>query len=183
MALGVLAGVVFALVVGGGSGGVLGGALARSGSGSAYDPGSGVARVERAVTGSTTGSTGRTTGRGRVLTVLHAWDRRRAAAYAADDVPALRALYAPASLAGRADVRLLLDYRRRGLRVASLRSQLLSVRVLRESPRRWRAVVVDRVEASVVAGAQPVALPRDRATRRVVTMRREPGGWVVVSVR
>ena len=69
------------------------------------------------------------------LEVLHAWDTRRARAWAEADADALRALYVRGSAAGRADVRLLRAYAARGLVVRRLVTQVFAVRVLRSDAR------------------------------------------------
>jgi hypothetical protein len=117
--------------------------------------------------------------------VLHDWDARRAAAYDAGSTRRLRALYAPGSAAGRSDVRVLRGYRARGLRVTGLRMQVLALRVLTEEPGLLRVRVADRVTGTVlVAGRRRVALPRDRVSDRVLTLRRGPDGrWRMVGVR
>jgi len=107
--------------------------------------------------------------------VLHAWDERRAEAWAAGDVPGLRSLYAEDSGAGRADAAMLRAWEARGLRVEGMEMQLLSVEVRRRTPEVLVLDVVDRL----VGGA---LLPRDLPTRHVVTMRVVAGTWRVVEV-
>lgn len=109
------------------------------------------------------------------LGVLRAWDRRRAAAWAAGDAESLRRLYVPGSRAGRSDVRLLGAYAARGVRVRRLTTQVFAVDVLEAAPGRWWLRVVDRV-----AGGELVAAGRVRAlhsgpvvTRRVELVRRD----------
>jgi len=116
--------------------------------------------------------------------VLGAWDRARARAFAAGDVAALRSLYVDGSEAGTSDVRLLRDYLRRGLRVEGMRMQLLEVEVLDRSPDRLRARVTDRLAEAVVVGpGLRRRLPRDRASTRVVELRRGSGErWRVLEV-
>jgi hypothetical protein len=118
------------------------------------------------------------------LLVLHAWDRRRARAYAAGSPPALRALYLPGSGAGRADVRLLRDYAARGYRVEGMRMQVLAFRVLAHTTGRWRVLVTDRLARAVaVRSGTRLLLPRDRASTRVVTLvRGDDGRWRVSAV-
>ena len=115
---------------------------------------------------------------------LAAWDERRAAAYAAGDPAALRALYAPGSETGRADRAALRAYAARGLRVDGLRTQLLAVRVVRRSPDGWHLVVTDRLAGGVARGAGvTVSLPRDRPTTWRLELRWRPAGWRVVEAR
>ncbi|MDZ5661777.1 hypothetical protein SFC79_08385 [Nocardioides sp. S-58] len=116
--------------------------------------------------------------------VLAHWDARRAEAWAAADAKALAELYVAGSRSGAADVRLLRDYRERGLTVEGLTTQLLAVEVVERTPDRLVLVVTDRVSGGRVVGADTdVALPADRAsTRRVVLVRDHAGGgaaWLV----
>ncbi|QWZ06408.1 hypothetical protein KRR39_12440 [Nocardioides panacis] len=116
--------------------------------------------------------------------VLRAWDEQRAAAYAAGSVRQLRRLYVARSAAARSDLHVLTGYRRRGLVVEGMRTQVLALRVLDERPRRLRLEVTDRLDGAVAVGAgRRVALPRDRPDARTVTLRRgADGAWRVVSV-
>ena len=83
--------------------------------------------------------------------VLAAWDRRRAAAWETGDVLALARLYAPGSRAGRADVRMLRAYLRRGLTVEGLRTQVLALRVPTATGRRLALQVKDQASQSFAA--------------------------------
>ena len=114
--------------------------------------------------------------------VLHAWDERRAAAWAAADAPGLRSLYTAGSVAGRRDVAMLRAWSGRGLRVTGLRTQLLRVETRARTPYRLVLGVTDRLADGVVVPGR-VALPRDRPTRHLVTLRRVAGEWRVSSVR
>ncbi len=116
--------------------------------------------------------------------VLHRWDRARARAYATGDVAALSRLYAPASAAGTADVRVLEGYLRRGLRVEGMRMQLLAVEELDRDGRRLVLRVTDRLAdgAAAVGEATTVRLPSDTASTRVVELVRAGGRWRVASV-
>jgi hypothetical protein len=120
------------------------------------------------------------------LEVLHAWDRRRASAWAAGDPVALATLYVPASSAGAADVALLRRYAARGLVVRDLRMQVLRARVLVTRPRRVTLEVTDRL-----AGARAVRvdrtdaarrLPADTASTRILELRRVGGRWLMARV-
>ncbi|RYC07168.1 hypothetical protein [Nocardioides zhouii] len=116
--------------------------------------------------------------------ILAAWDEARAAAWEAGDPAALRRLYVAESRTGAADVRLLRDYRGRGLSVAGLTTQMLAIDVVAESPTRLVLVVTDRVVGGrAVGGGAPVALPADRASTRRVVLRRDDGRWLVVEAR
>ncbi|HEY6932862.1 MAG TPA: hypothetical protein VI452_05640, partial [Marmoricola sp.] len=78
---------------------------------------------------------------------------------------------------------LLRRYRARGLSVRGLRMQLLSLSVLAASPGRLRVRVVDRLAGGQACdGARCVPLPRDRADRRTITLRRTAGRWRVAAV-
>ena len=116
--------------------------------------------------------------------VLRVWDQARSEAFAEGDVAALRSLYADGSEAGTSDVRLLREYLRRGLRVEQMRMQLLEVVVLDRGPDLLRARVTDRLAEAVVVGpGLRRQLPRDRASTRIVELRRESGArWRVVEV-
>jgi hypothetical protein len=117
----------------------------------------------------------------RAATVLHAWDRARAAAWARGSPAALRRLYVAG--AGASDVRLLQAYRQRGLRVAGLRVQVLALDVVHHEPGRWLLRVTDRVSGGTVVGAgvrEP--LPRDRSTTRTLRLVRRAGEWRMAAV-
>jgi hypothetical protein len=77
--------------------------------------------------------------------VLHDWDERRAAAWAAGDADALRSLYVPGSASGRADVRLLRQWLREGRRPDRLEMQLRCVGIRRAERGRLVVIVTDRV--------------------------------------
>ena len=116
--------------------------------------------------------------------VLRSWDRRRASAWAAGDAASLAELYIPGASAGEADVAMLRDWAARGLAVDGLTTQLLSVRVVAQAPRRWVLRVRDRVAGGVAAGpgfTEP--LPDGAVAEREVELRRWAGGWRVASVR
>lgn len=118
------------------------------------------------------------------LTVLHGWDARRAAAWAAGDPGALGALYVPGAPAGRRDVAMLRAWGRRDVRVVDLRMQVLSARALVRSEHRLVLLVTDRVAGgTAVSGSRRTALPRDRATTRRIAWREVAGVWRVASVR
>jgi hypothetical protein len=115
--------------------------------------------------------------------VLRAWDRRRAAAYAAGSPGRLRALYV--RRAGSSDVHVLQGYRSRGWRVVGMRMQVLALAVTSREPGRLRLRVTDRLASAVAERAgERVPLPRDRASTRTVTLVRGGDGvWRVAAVR
>jgi hypothetical protein len=122
--------------------------------------------------------------RAAALAVLHVWDVRRAAAWAAGDEAALAALYTRGSAAGRHDRAMLRRYLARGLRVRGLRMQVLAGSVRTRTHDRIALVVTDRVAHAVAVGrGVRVALPRDRASRRTVVLCRVAGEWRVARVR
>jgi hypothetical protein len=115
---------------------------------------------------------------------LAGWDRRRAAAWRLGSTRRLADLYVAGSAAGTRDVTSLRGYLRRGYRVSGMRMQLLRVAVLARAPDRWRLAVTDRlVGATVLRDGRRTALPRDSATRHLVTlMRGGDGRWRVATV-
>lgn len=118
------------------------------------------------------------------LAVLRSWDRARAAAWAAGDAQALRALYAPRSEAGREDAGMLRRWRARGLRVEGMGMQVLTLDVRARSSGRLVLVVRDRlVGATAVGHGRRITLPRDEPTTRRLELRRVSGRWVLVTAR
>ena len=118
------------------------------------------------------------------LTVLRAWDARRAAAWQRGDADELAALYTVDSAAGRADRALLAAYAERGLRVTGLRMQRAAVEVRAAAEDRLVLVVTDRVVAARAVGPRgTVSLPRDAWSTRTVVLVRGSGGWQAAEVR
>jgi hypothetical protein len=118
----------------------------------------------------------------RAAAVLRAWDRARAAAWQGGSVGALRRLYV--GDAGASDVRLLESYVERGLHVRDLRVQVLAVEVMERRPGEWRLSVTDRLAAGTAVGPSVrKRLPRDRATRRTLSLVRHQGAWRMAAVR
>lgn len=112
--------------------------------------------------------------------VLHAWDERRAAAWAAADPAGLARLYTSGSPAGAADVAMLRAWQARGLRVVDLRMQLLAIETRRRTPHRLVVVVSDRIASGVaVGGGVRRTLPRDTVSTRRVVLVRVAGEWRV----
>lgn len=117
------------------------------------------------------------------LGVLRAWDRARSDAWAAGDVAALAALYAPGSRAGARDREMLRRYLRRGLRVERLGTQVLAARVLRQGATTLVLLVTDRTVGGVVVGVGlRVRLPEDRATTHRISLVRVGSDWLVRQV-
>jgi hypothetical protein len=120
----------------------------------------------------------------RAAAVLRAWDDRRARAWARGDLVALRGLYTPGAQAGRRDAAMLRAWRRRGLTVHGMRTQVLDLHVVSRGRGRLVLVVTDRLAHAVaVGGARAVPLPRDRATARTIVLDRRGRTWRVASVR
>jgi hypothetical protein len=117
------------------------------------------------------------------LDVLHGWDARRAEAWAGADEAALRSLYLPGAVAGRADVAMLRSYARRGVVVRRLVTQVFAVRLLRRDPATVRLGVLDRVAGGeVVLGGDVEPLPSSAPASRVITFRLWRGEWRVADV-
>lgn len=117
------------------------------------------------------------------IRIYRTWQRRRERAWAAGDPDALRALYvAPA--VGRADVRLLRGWLDHGVAGVDLSHQLLSYEVLRESERRVRLRVTQRLARSVArSDGLHRPLPRGGAHVQEVVLRRSGEQWLVARVR
>ena len=117
------------------------------------------------------------------LAVLRAWDARRARAWSRSDEDGLRALYVPGSAARRADVRLLRDYRDRGLVVRRLVTQVFAVAVRHRGPEVLRLRVFDRVAGGeVVRRGRTEPLGSTRPVTREVVFRRVDATWRVAEV-
>jgi hypothetical protein len=116
--------------------------------------------------------------------ILAGWDRRRSTAWAEGDAAGLRRLYADGSRAGAADVRHLRAWQERGLTVEGMETQVLALEVVERTPTRLALVVTDRVVGGrAVGGADPVTLPADRASTRLVELVRVGERWLVEEVR
>ena len=115
--------------------------------------------------------------------VVHGWDERRAAAWAAGDAEALARLYVPGARVGRADAAMLEAYLARDLRVEGLDTQLLEVEEVRTDEHEMVVRVTDRVHAGTVVGpGMRRALPRDAVSVRRLTLRLHEGSWRVARV-
>lgn len=116
------------------------------------------------------------------LQVLRGWDRRRARAYARGDPQALADLYVRGSRTADADLAVLRGYRARGLRVTSMRTQVLGMRLLQRSRSRLTLLVTDVLSNAVAQGPSPDqqwGLPTDRPSQRKVLLRLVAGEWLV----
>jgi len=126
------------------------------------------------------------TGPADPLEVLHAWDRRRAAAWAHGDAASLGQLYVSGSRARSADLALLRHYTGRGLVVSGLRMQVLRARVLVDRP--W-VLVLEVTERLATARAAPAAaltasraLPAGGVTTHLLRFRKVGAAWLVAAV-
>jgi hypothetical protein len=120
------------------------------------------------------------------VAALHAWDARRAAAWAQGDRDALSRLYTRTSSAGRADARLLDRYAVRGLVVWHMRMQVLRLRVLVAQPSRIVLDVTDRLTGAIAVRVDDDrlrrALPADGPTSRRLVLRRDGDRWLMAGV-
>ncbi|MCW2838699.1 MAG: hypothetical protein JWR55_182 [Aeromicrobium sp.] len=106
-------------------------------------------------------------------------DRVRAEAFAQADLSRLDDVYVADSRARRADAASIGAYARRDGRVTGAELRILSCHVVRSSSDRTQLDVTDQLgDARVVWGDGSLTdLPRDRPTRRLVTLERTPDGW------
>ena len=115
--------------------------------------------------------------------MLRAWDHRRSRAWAVGDAAVLTNLYTRASRTGHHDRAMLVAYAARGLRVTGLRTQVLDASLRSWAPGRVTLEVTDRVVgAHAVGRGVRIALPRDRPSTRVISLRRVSGEWRVQEV-
>jgi hypothetical protein len=119
----------------------------------------------------------------RWATVLAELDRGRETAFAQADPRRLEGTYVRGTAVKAVDARTISQYASRGGRVVGARLQLLSCRVVEASPRRARLDVVDRLGPARVVwdDGTTTPLPRDRPTRRLVTLTRTSDGWRVAA--
>jgi hypothetical protein len=118
-------------------------------------------------------------------TVLTDLDRVRAAAFAKADPSRLDAVYVGGSRARRTDAASIAAYERRDGTVTGAELRILSCHVVRSSTDRVQLDVVDQLgDARVVWGdGTTTELPRDRPSRRLVTVERTPEGWRIAGSR
>ena len=117
------------------------------------------------------------------LGLLRERDHRRSRAWAEGDAAARAELYTDTSCTGRHDRAMLAAYAARGLRVTGLRTQVLTATLRTRAPTRLRLEVTDRVVgAHAVGRGEPIPLPRDRPSTRMVSLRRVSGVWLVEEV-
>lgn len=112
--------------------------------------------------------------------VLSTWDRARSAAYADGDREALADLYLPG--AGREDLAVLDDYRRRGFTVW-LRSQVFAAVLVRSTESTIDLRVTDRTITVIGDGVRCRALPTTLPATRELAFVRVGDRWQIRSVR
>ncbi len=117
----------------------------------------------------------------RALLVLRDWDLRRARAFTSGSRAALTALYTRGSRTGAADLALLEGYRRRGLNVVGMSTQVLAAEVMHRSAGRIEMIVTDVLRDAVAVDGRGARweLPRDHATTWRVVLVRRGGRWLV----
>lgn len=118
-------------------------------------------------------------------TTLTDLDRVRAEAFAEADPSRLDDVYVARSRGRRTDAASITAYARRDGAVKHAELRILSCHVVRSSPDRVQLDVVDQLgDARVVWGdGTTTDLPRDRPSRRLVTVQRTPEGWRVAGSR
>lgn len=117
--------------------------------------------------------------------MLTALDERRERAYVTARPGLLADVYAPASSMLRADQATLDAWSARGITVSEPRLDLLDLEVRHVGRRSARLRVVDRLApmTATLPGGRTVSLPRDRATARLIELRRVAGQWRIASSR
>lgn len=125
----------------------------------------------------------------RAMRVLAAWDRERAAAWAAGDAAALARLYLPTSSAGRRDARQLRAWTRHGWVVRGVTRQVQQVTVRQLEADMVRLEVVDRLVGAVAhrRDADPATpgrpLPQGQLHHRELEFQQGEHGWRIAGVR
>lgn len=112
-------------------------------------------------------------------------DQARAAAFAAADPAALGGVYVSSSPLLEADADTIEAYSARGGRVVGALLQISACEVLERSADAIRLEVVDVMGPAYVRwdDATRSILPRDRATRRWITLRHTADGWRISGSR
>lgn len=110
---------------------------------------------------------------------LAALDRVRATAFASADSALLARVYEPDSVLQEVDARTIASYRARGGRVVGALLQISQCREVERTAAVIRLDVVDALGPAVVLwdDGGVTALPRDRSTRRQITLRHMAVGW------
>lgn len=116
---------------------------------------------------------------------LEGFDTIRATAFELDAPELLSIVYPSDSELLEDELRLLANYRDRGIEIESMHMQIKRLSVLEEDPSHVRLLVVDRLSSTqiVMPDGSKRALPRDRLTRHTVQLTLTPEGWRISSVR
>lgn len=118
-------------------------------------------------------------------TTLAELDRVRAEAFATAAPDRLGEVYVAGSAGEREDAAVIASYAQRGGRVAGAELRILSCRVVRSTADRAQLEVVDRLGLARVVwdDGSSTDLPRDRPSRRLVTVQRTADGWRIAGSR
>jgi hypothetical protein len=118
-------------------------------------------------------------------TTLTGLDRVRAEAFATAAPDRLAEVYVTGSRGEREDAATIASYARRGGRVAGAELRIVSCRVVRSTADRAQLEIVDRLGPARVVwdDGTSTALPRDRPSRRLVTLQRTAEGWRIAGSR
>ena len=121
----------------------------------------------------------------RWATTLNGLDRVRAEAFATADPSRLGDVYAPGSTGERRDAAVIASYEQRGGRVVGAELRIIDCRVVRSTDQQAQLEVVDRLGPAHVVwdDGTTTDLPRDRASRRLVVLRRTDEGWRIAGSR
>lgn len=116
---------------------------------------------------------------------LTGFDTIRAQALVLGAPELLASVYPSGSELLEQDRALLAAYESRGVDIESVDLTVLTVRILREEPRRVRLQVIDKVASTrvLLPDGTRRQLPHDRATRRTVELTFAGGSWRISSVR
>ncbi len=116
---------------------------------------------------------------GRCAPELAGLDRARAAAFASADPDRLNQVYAARSPLMTVDARTIADYQARGGRVVGALMRIAACEEVERTDATIRLDVVDALGQAVVRwdDGRITVLPRDRPTRRSVTLRLTDRGW------
>ena len=112
-------------------------------------------------------------------------DRARGSAFAAADPDLLDDVYVAGSSGHRADAATIEAYAHRGGRVVGADLRVLSCRIVRATRDRAQLDVVDQLAPSTVVwdDGTSLTLPRDRPSRRAITVVRTDDGWRIATAR
>lgn len=131
-----------------------------------------------------TGGRGEEAGPRRWVEMLERLDRRRSRAWSRGEPWRLTSVYAAHTPELARDRAALRAYLSRGLRVDGVSLRYAAVDVVRSHQGWVRLRVVDQLSPVRVVTADDVGrwLPRDRPSRHLIELRREPAGWRIATV-